>query len=184
MTSASSRCSCSRWCSWTPRRRSPPARWPSAGSSRRSSSSASSCRCSSTRSSRNWVWGGGWLATLGAQLRPRATATSTSPARRSCTWSAAWRRWPARSCSGRASASTTRTATANPIPGHNIPMAIAGTFILAFGWFGFNAGLDAGRRRPAHRRRRRQHDARRRAGRRVRRDALRVDRATASPTRA
>src|SRR2546422_5856632 len=26
------------------------------------------------------------------------------------------------------------------IPGHNIPMALAGTFILAFGWFGFNAG--------------------------------------------
>src|SRR5205823_5425114 len=28
----------------------------------------------------------------------------------------------------------------NAIPGHNIPMALAGTFILAFGWFGFNAG--------------------------------------------
>ena len=26
------------------------------------------------------------------------------------------------------------------IPGHHIPMAIAGTFILAFGWFGFNPG--------------------------------------------
>lgn len=26
------------------------------------------------------------------------------------------------------------------IPGHNIPMVVAGTFILAFGWFGFNAG--------------------------------------------
>ena len=26
------------------------------------------------------------------------------------------------------------------MPGHNIPMAIAGTFILAFGWFGFNPG--------------------------------------------
>jgi ammonium transporter, Amt family len=28
----------------------------------------------------------------------------------------------------------------NTIPGHNIPMAILGTFILAFGWFGFNPG--------------------------------------------
>ena len=28
----------------------------------------------------------------------------------------------------------------NAIPGHNIPMAIIGTFILAFGWFGFNPG--------------------------------------------
>ena len=26
------------------------------------------------------------------------------------------------------------------IPGHDIPMAVVGTFILAFGWFGFNAG--------------------------------------------
>jgi Amt family ammonium transporter len=26
------------------------------------------------------------------------------------------------------------------IPGHNIPMAVVGTFILCFGWFGFNAG--------------------------------------------
>jgi len=28
----------------------------------------------------------------------------------------------------------------NAIPGHSLPMAFAGTFILAFGWFGFNAG--------------------------------------------
>ena len=33
-----------------------------------------------------------------------------------------------------------RDGSANPIPGHNIPMAVIGTFILAFGWFGFNAG--------------------------------------------
>jgi Amt family ammonium transporter len=26
------------------------------------------------------------------------------------------------------------------IPGHNIPMVVMGTFVLAFGWFGFNAG--------------------------------------------
>ena len=28
----------------------------------------------------------------------------------------------------------------NPIMAHNIPMVMLGTFILAFGWFGFNAG--------------------------------------------
>lgn len=28
----------------------------------------------------------------------------------------------------------------HPIPGHNMPMVALGTFILAFGWFGFNAG--------------------------------------------
>src|SRR5262245_63119254 len=26
------------------------------------------------------------------------------------------------------------------LPGHNIPMVVLGTFILAFGWFGFNPG--------------------------------------------
>jgi len=30
--------------------------------------------------------------------------------------------------------------TPNALPGHHIPMAILGCFILAFGWFGFNAG--------------------------------------------
>ncbi len=29
---------------------------------------------------------------------------------------------------------------ARAIPGHNVPMVVLGTFILAFGWFGFNGG--------------------------------------------
>ena len=33
-----------------------------------------------------------------------------------------------------------KDGSVNTIPGHNIPMAIIGTFILAFGWFGFNPG--------------------------------------------
>ncbi len=33
-----------------------------------------------------------------------------------------------------------KDGSVNAIPGHSIPMAIIGTFILAFGWFGFNAG--------------------------------------------
>jgi Amt family ammonium transporter len=32
-----------------------------------------------------------------------------------------------------------RDGTPNPIPGHHIPMATLGCFILLFGWFGFNA---------------------------------------------
>ena len=32
-----------------------------------------------------------------------------------------------------------KDGTPRAIPGHNIPMAVLGTFILLFGWFGFNA---------------------------------------------
>jgi Amt family ammonium transporter len=33
-----------------------------------------------------------------------------------------------------------KDGTPVPIPAHSIPMAMVGTFILAFGWFGFNPG--------------------------------------------
>jgi Amt family ammonium transporter len=34
----------------------------------------------------------------------------------------------------------TKAGKSNVIPAHSIPMAMIGTFILAFGWFGFNPG--------------------------------------------
>ena len=58
-----------------------------------------------------WTWGGGWLAKLGQERAPRATATSTSPAPASCTRWVASPASPARSCSVLASASTARTAS-------------------------------------------------------------------------
>ena len=88
----------------------------------------------------NWVWGGGWLSQLGRELRPRPRPRRL---RRLVGRAHDGRRGRAgrrRSCSARASASSAATARSAPIPGHNMPMAIVGTFILAFGWFGFNAG--------------------------------------------
>src|SRR4029450_3018664 len=34
----------------------------------------------------------------------------------------------------------TKEGKPGAIPGHHIPMALVGTLILAFGWFGFNPG--------------------------------------------
>jgi Amt family ammonium transporter len=33
-----------------------------------------------------------------------------------------------------------RTQQPLALPGHDVPMVVLGTFILAFGWFGFNPG--------------------------------------------
>ena len=86
-----------------------------------------------------WTWGGGWLAKTLGDHAASVPATSTSPVPASCTPSVASPRSPAPSCSGPASASTAPTARPRAIPGHNIPMAMLGCFILLFGWFGFNA---------------------------------------------
>lgn len=87
----------------------------------------------------NWVWGGGWLATMGASfglghghvdfagssvvhlvggVAALAGAIAIGPRLKKYN----------------------KDGSANTLPGHNLPMALVGTFILAFGWFGFNAG--------------------------------------------
>ena len=86
-----------------------------------------------------WTWGGGWLAEAREQHRSWASATSTSPARASCTPRAAPRRWPERSSWGRGSASSRRTAPPEHSRDTTSRWRCSGTFILLFGWFGFNA---------------------------------------------
>ena len=90
----------------------------------------------------HWVWGGGWLAMLGANYGLGHGAVDFAG-------------------SGVVHAIGGWTALAGaivlgprigkfvdgkpqPMPGHNIPMALLGTFILAFGWFGFNPGSTLG----------------------------------------
>ena len=48
------------------------------------------------------------------------------------------------------------------LPGHHIPMAMLGTFILLFGWFGFNAASTLAATDIRVRRHRHQHRHRRR----------------------
>ena len=87
----------------------------------------------------NWVWGGGWLSQLGKNfglghgyvdfagssvVHMVGGVTALAGAL----------------VLGPRIGKYNKDGTPNPIPGHNIPMAILGCFILAFGWFGFNPG--------------------------------------------
>jgi ammonium transporter, Amt family len=87
----------------------------------------------------NWVWGGGWLAALGAgaglghghvdfagssvvHLTGGVVALAGTLAL------------------GPRAGKFRRDGTVAAMPGHNQPMAVIGTLILGFGWFGFNTG--------------------------------------------
>ncbi len=111
-------------------------RWPNGGSRAASSCGASSVAPSTTRCSPLDM--GRWLAVEAGTL----PGTSTSPARASCTRSEVLLPSPERSCSVHASASSTPNGKPRTIAGHHIPMAMLGTFILLFGWFGFNAASE------------------------------------------
>ena len=87
----------------------------------------------------NWTWGGGWLANLGKNLglgHGHVDFAGSSVVHMTggvMAFVTAILLGPRR---GKFNAN----GSVNAIPGHNIPMALVGTFILAFGWFGFNAG--------------------------------------------
>ena len=87
----------------------------------------------------NWVWGGGWLAALGANfgLGHGHVDFAGSSVVHMVGGVAAL---AGAIVIGPRIGKYNKDGSANPIPGHSIPMAIVGTFILAFGWFGFNAG--------------------------------------------
>ena len=87
----------------------------------------------------NWAWGGGWLSALGRNVglgngyvdfagSGVVHLTGGVIALVTC------------KLLGPRRGKFNADGSANVIPGHNIPMAIYGTFVLAFGWFGFNAG--------------------------------------------
>jgi Amt family ammonium transporter len=87
----------------------------------------------------NWVWGGGWLAAMGQNWHighghvDFAGSSVVHMVGGVMAFVGAW--WL-----GPRIGKYNEDGTPNPIPGHNIPMALVGTFILAFGWFGFNPG--------------------------------------------
>jgi ammonium transporter, Amt family len=87
----------------------------------------------------NWVWGGGWLSQLGVNfgLGHGHVDFAGSSVVHLVGGIAAL---AGAIVIGPRIGKYAKDGTPQAIPGHNLPMAIAGTFILAFGWFGFNAG--------------------------------------------
>jgi len=87
----------------------------------------------------NWVWGGGWLAGLGANfgLGHGHVDFAGSSVVHLVGGVAAL---AGVLVLGPRIGKYNKDGSANTIPGHNIPMAVVGTLILAFGWFGFNPG--------------------------------------------
>ncbi|HEX3853959.1 MAG TPA: ammonium transporter, partial [Polyangiaceae bacterium] len=87
----------------------------------------------------NWVWGGGWLSSLGSNygLGHGHVDFAGSSVVHMTGGAAAL---VGAQMLGARVGKFDKFGNAQPIPGHNIPMALLGTFILTFGWFGFNAG--------------------------------------------
>ena len=87
----------------------------------------------------NWVWGGGWLSQLGANfgLGHGHVDFAGSSVVHMVGGVAAL---AGAIVLGPRIGKFTKEGKPMAMPGHHIPMAITGTFILAVGWFGFNAG--------------------------------------------
>jgi len=87
----------------------------------------------------NWVWGGGWLATLGKNfgLGHGVVDFAGSAVVHSMGGMIAL---SGAIVIGPRIGKFKKDGTARAFPGHNIPMAIVGTIILFFCWFSFNAG--------------------------------------------
>jgi Amt family ammonium transporter len=88
----------------------------------------------------NWVWGGGWLSQLGAQ-GPKwghgALDFAGSGVVHAMGGVAAF--WGAKILGPRIG-KFDKDGNPRAIPGHHLPMAFLGTFVLLVGWMGFNGG--------------------------------------------
>jgi Amt family ammonium transporter len=88
----------------------------------------------------NWVWGGGWLSQLGVNFglgHGHCDFAGSSVVHMQggvIAFIFAWLIGP------RYGKYDSSGKLVNPIVPHSIPMVMLGTFILAFGWFGFNPG--------------------------------------------
>ncbi|MEI7837999.1 MAG: ammonium transporter [Planctomycetota bacterium] len=87
----------------------------------------------------NWVWGGGWLSQLGVNFGLGHGHVDFAGSSVVHLTGGVLALIGAKVLGPRIG-KFNEDGSPNAIPGHNLPMAVVGTFILAFGWFGFNAG--------------------------------------------
>lgn len=81
----------------------------------------------------SWSWGGGWLNTIGGGFSDFAGSTIVHSV-------GGWAALTGAIILGPRLGKYSKDGKVQPIPGSNIPLATLGTFILWFGWFGFNGG--------------------------------------------
>ena len=79
----------------------------------------------------HWIWGGGWLGELGMVDFAGSTVVHSV---------GGWASLMGATILGARYGKYGPDGEAKAIPGHNIPLAALGVFILWFGWFGFNPG--------------------------------------------
>lgn len=78
-----------------------------------------------------WIWGGGWLAELGMWDFAGSTVVHST---------GGWIALMGAIIVGPRLGKYGKDGKPRAIPGHNLPMAAMGAFILWLGWFGFNPG--------------------------------------------
>lgn len=87
----------------------------------------------------NWVWGGGWLSKLGGNFglgHGHVDFAGSSVVHMTGGLTAL----VGALIVGPRIGKYNKDGSVNALPAHNVPMYVVGTFILAFGWFGFNPG--------------------------------------------
>jgi len=91
----------------------------------------------------NWLWGGGWLSQIGHSwnLGHGAVDFAGSGVVHGI---GGWTALALAILLGPRIGKFNRDGSPNAIPGHSMPFVVVGTFILLFGWLGFNPGSTLG----------------------------------------
>ncbi len=79
----------------------------------------------------HWIWGGGWLSSLGMLDFAGSTVVHST---------GGWLALTGAIVLGARTGKYDANGKPRPIAGHNLPLAALGVFILWLGWFGFNPG--------------------------------------------